>query len=80
MDLVDREILGRERVRVMTYLRMHNTIGEFFGEHGQVGHVVLIGLLVLVALLPGVLIFHAVLHSATSTANCISTPNACAAP
>lgn len=64
----------------MTYLRMHNTIGEFFGEHGQLGHVILIGLLVMLAIVPVVLIFHAVLHSASSTASCISSPRACAAP
>jgi len=64
----------------MTYLRMHNTIGEFFGEHGAVGRVALIGLLVLVALVPGVLIFHAVLHSTADTTRCISSPRSCAAP
>ena len=45
------------------------------GERGQVGSIVLIGVLVVIAVVAGVLIFHAVGTSAGATANCISNPS-----
>ncbi len=45
------------------------------GERGQVGSIVLIGVLVVIAVIAGALIFHAVGTSAASTANCISNPS-----
>ena len=51
-------------------------VGGERSEHGQVGNIVLIGVLVVLAVVAGVLIFHAVSHSAASTASCISNPNA----
>jgi hypothetical protein len=44
-------------------------------EFGQVGSIVLIGVLVVLAVVAGVLIFHAVGTSAAGTANCISNPS-----
>lgn len=51
-------------------------VGGGRSERGQVGSIVLIGVLVVIAVVAGVLIFHAVSHSASSTASCISNPNA----
>ncbi len=50
------------------------------GESGQVGNMVLIGILVIIAIVAGVLIFNAVKQSARHTANCISSPNQCNTP
>jgi len=47
------------------------------GESGQVGSMVLIGILVIIAVVAGILIFNAVKGSATKTAKCINTPSAC---
>ena len=47
-------------------------------ESGQVGSMVLIGILVIIAVVAGRLIFNAVSKSAHTTANCISNPGSCA--
>ena len=50
------------------------------GESGQVGSMVLIGILVIIAVVAGMLIFNAVKKSANHTAQCISSPNQCNTP
>ena len=61
----------------MAYIRVRNAAARCTpDERGQVGSIVLIGVLVVLAVVAGVLIFHAVSHSASSTASCISNPNA----
>ena len=60
----------------MAYIRMRNAAARCTpDERGQVGSIVLIGVLVVIAVVAGVLIFHAVGTSAAGTANCISNPS-----
>ena len=68
------------------------TLGDLFrdrlavlatdAESGQVGSMVLIAILVIIAIVAGMLIFNAVKNTAKKTANCISNPNSsqCATP
>ncbi len=57
-------------------LRDRLAVLEADPESGQVGSMVLIGILVIIAIVAGFLIFNAVKGSATKTANCIQNPGA----
>lgn len=60
----------------LAYIKASNLMARRLGgERGQVGSIVLTGVLVVLAVVAGVLIFHAVGSSAASTANCISNPS-----
>jgi len=63
----------------MAYVLTRNAFARRIGdERGQVGSIVLIGVLVVLAIVAGILIFNAVSHSAHTTASCISSPSSCA--
>ena len=60
----------------LAYIKASSLMARRFGgERGQVESIVLIGVLVVIAVVAGVLIFHAVGTSAAGTANCISNPS-----
>lgn len=63
----------------MAYIRIRNAAARCTpDERGQVGNIVLIGVLVVLAVVAGILIFNAVSHSAQSTASCVTSPSSCA--
>jgi len=63
----------------MAYIRVRNTVARCVSdERGQVGSIVPIGVLVVLAIVAGMVIFNAVKSSAVSTSNCISSPRSCA--